>query len=239
MRLTLLDVLILNGLFALAVCPACWLLSSHPYAAASWAALGPALALWLGSRLYQKLNFLPLRPPPCPRCNKNDRFSIAENFLDRHSLVCCNCGQLVECWYSPPPVDYQPGSAPEVLSGFPQMVGVYQTIWPGRPSEFQAASPEETTCLVVAPIETDPVEVAIELEENGLEQGEYDPLLERFFPDRNPHLLEVFQGKGALVLRLRRSTERAVDFQHLWAGRELVDLLQRERPDLLIETIDP
>lgn len=110
MRLTLIDLLILGGLFAIGALAGARTAHPHddPARAVFGVFVGAVTILVVASPIYRRLHFRPLWFPHCPHCRQRpEHYRIAEAGRGWEVVACGECGGIVQLWYAreSPPAD--------------------------------------------------------------------------------------------------------------------------------------
>ena len=132
MRLTLIDLIVLGGLFfaGAALCaPAA--LFVRPLVIVPFAALsGTAILLGLGSPLYRRLHFRPMFVPVCPHCHRRPiGYEILGGSWPLEVIRCGSCSGVTQLWYDSgaPPAELA-RRAPVAQSKWPFVLGRWQVL---------------------------------------------------------------------------------------------------------------
>ena len=131
MRLTLIDLLVLDALFLGGILVGA--LTAHFVGLHDWLFLafgfGIAAIVAFASLIYQRFHFRPLFLPKCPHCKKRpSQFSTSESRWPRETVICADCHTSVELWYDQPASELVSTTMPSLRSHWPQFLGIWRPV---------------------------------------------------------------------------------------------------------------
>ena len=136
MRLTLIDLLVLLGLFVVGLVAGIALIHflGYPALAPLELAMGVGAVVVFESPIYRRFQFRPLFLPRCPHCHKRpELYGIAGGGWPREVVVCGACRGVCHLWYDKDvPADEVSADVPSLTLRWPYFIGLWHPLSGGR-----------------------------------------------------------------------------------------------------------